>query len=92
MVLPKEVEHWSLTTIREKLIKIGAKVVSNCRYVTFQMAEVAVSHYLLRRILRQIDVGNHHQRPGDRETTCPPHLLGNTRNLFCLRFFNELVD
>ena len=25
--LPKEVEHWSLTTLREKLVKIGAKVV-----------------------------------------------------------------
>jgi hypothetical protein len=29
--------------VREKLIKIGAKVVSHGRYVTFQMAEVAVS-------------------------------------------------
>ncbi len=27
LALPKEVEHWSLTTLREKLIKIGAKVV-----------------------------------------------------------------
>jgi hypothetical protein len=24
--LPEAVEHWSLTTLREKLIKIGAKV------------------------------------------------------------------
>jgi hypothetical protein len=29
-----------LTTLREKLVKIGAKVVSHARYVTFQMAEV----------------------------------------------------
>ncbi|MEE1569636.1 MAG: IS1380 family transposase, partial [Alphaproteobacteria bacterium] len=33
LALPKEVEHWSLTTIREKLVKIGAKVVSHGRYV-----------------------------------------------------------
>jgi hypothetical protein len=26
--------------VRENLIKIGAKVVSHARYVTFQMAEV----------------------------------------------------
>ncbi len=32
---PKEVEHWSLTTLREKLIKIGAKVVRHGRYVRF---------------------------------------------------------
>jgi hypothetical protein len=52
---PKEVEHWSLTTLREKLIKIGAKVVRHGRYVTFQMAEVAVPRDLFRKILRLID-------------------------------------
>src|SRR4051794_9271010 len=31
--------HWSLTSLKEKLIKIGAKVVSHGRYVAFQMAE-----------------------------------------------------
>jgi hypothetical protein len=41
--LPKEVEHWSLTTIRENLVKIGAKIVAHGRYVTFHMAEVAVA-------------------------------------------------
>jgi hypothetical protein len=34
-------EDWSLTTLKEKLIKIGAKVVSHGRYVAFQMAEVS---------------------------------------------------
>jgi hypothetical protein len=42
LALPKDVEHWSLTTLREKLVKIGAKVVAHGRYVTFQLAEVAV--------------------------------------------------
>lgn len=55
LVLPKEVEHWSLTTIREKLVKIGAKVVAHGRYVTFQMAEVAVPRDLFRDILERID-------------------------------------
>ena len=40
--IPKTAEPWSLTSLREKLIKIGAKVVSHGRYVIFQMAEVAV--------------------------------------------------
>ena len=53
--LPKEVEHWSLTTLREKLVKIGAKVVSHGRYVTFQLAEVAVPRELFRVVLRLID-------------------------------------
>jgi hypothetical protein len=55
LLLPQEVEHWSLTTLREKLIKIGAKVVRHGRYVTFQMAEVAIPRALFAKILRQID-------------------------------------
>ena len=40
--MPKTAQPWSLTSLREKLIKIGAKVVSHGRYVTFQIAEVTV--------------------------------------------------
>jgi hypothetical protein len=53
--VPGEVKHLSLTTLREKLIKIGAKIVRHGRYVTFQMAEVAVPPDLFREILRRID-------------------------------------
>ena len=42
LALPDAVEQWSLTSLREKLIKIGAKIVRHGRYVTFQMAEVAI--------------------------------------------------
>ncbi len=55
LALPKDVEHWSLTTLREKLIKIGAKVVRHGRYITFQMAEVAVPRPLFAEILHLID-------------------------------------
>ncbi len=48
------IEHWLLTTLRKKLVKIGAKVVSDDRYVAFQMAEVAVPRMLLAEILRRI--------------------------------------
>jgi hypothetical protein len=37
LAIPKAVERWSLTSLREKLVKIGAKVVSHGRYVTFHM-------------------------------------------------------
>ncbi len=55
LALPDEVEHWSMTTLREKLIKIGAKVVKHSRYVTFQLAEVAIPRTLFAEILRLID-------------------------------------
>jgi len=51
----KIVEHWSLTTPREKPIKIGAKVVRHGRYITFQLAEVAIPRSLFANILRLID-------------------------------------
>lgn len=54
LALPKEIKHWSLTTLREKLVKIGAKVVSSSRYVTFQMAEVAITERLFSLILSRI--------------------------------------
>ena len=54
-VLPQAVGHWTLTTLREKLIKIGAKVVRHARKVVFQMAEVAVPRELLfQTILERI--------------------------------------
>jgi hypothetical protein len=54
-VLPRSVSHWTLTTLREKLIKIGAKVVTHARRVIFQVAEVAVPRELFRSILKAID-------------------------------------
>jgi hypothetical protein len=55
LVLPDQVAHWSLTTLREKLVKIGARNVRHGRYVVFQLAEVAVPRALFAEILRRID-------------------------------------
>ncbi len=55
LALPDEVEHWPMTTLREKPIEIGANVVRHGRYVTFQLAEVAIPRRLLAAILRLID-------------------------------------
>ncbi len=52
LALPKEVEHWSLTTLREQLVRIGAKVVSHGRYVTFQLA------FQWRTCLQNLAIGN----------------------------------
>ena len=52
--LPKEVSHWSLRSVQLKLIKIGAKVVSHSRRMTFQCAEVAVSEVLFADLLDRV--------------------------------------
>ena len=54
LAMPRAVEPWSLTSLRERLIKIGAKVTSRGRYVTFQMAEVAVPRQIFADILSLI--------------------------------------
>jgi hypothetical protein len=54
LTLARSGEHWSLTTLREKLIKNGGKDVTHSRYVIFQMAEVAVPQWLFRAILERI--------------------------------------
>jgi hypothetical protein len=51
LALPDEIECWSLTALREQVVKIGAKVITHAGYTVFQMAEVAVPRDLFRRIL-----------------------------------------
>jgi hypothetical protein len=55
LALPDEVAQWSLTTLRERLVKIGARIVRHGRYVVFQLAEVAVPRALFAEVLRRID-------------------------------------
>jgi Transposase DDE domain group 1 len=54
LATPEPIKDWSLTSLKEKLIKIGAKVVRHGRYIAFQMAEVAISRNLFADILRLI--------------------------------------
>jgi hypothetical protein len=49
------IERWSLTTLGEKVVKIGAKIIAHLRYTVFQMAEVAVPQDLFHCILDRID-------------------------------------
>jgi hypothetical protein len=51
LATPEPIKDWSLTSLKEKLVKIGAKVVSHGRYVAFQMAEVAIPRNLFAEIL-----------------------------------------
>ena len=54
LATPEAIKDWSLTSLREKLIKIGAKVVSHGRYVMFQMAEVSISRDMFAELLQRI--------------------------------------
>jgi hypothetical protein len=54
LVLPKPIQGWTLTTLREKLLQSGAKVVAHAKDVLFQLAAVAVPRQLVARILQRI--------------------------------------
>jgi hypothetical protein len=54
LALPVEVEQWSMTTLRDRLVKIGAKIVRHGRSITFQMAEAMVPRALFQTILSAI--------------------------------------
>jgi len=54
LVLPKPIQSWTLTTMREKVVKIGAKVVSHAKYLVFQLAEVSVPRPLFTAIVKRI--------------------------------------
>jgi hypothetical protein len=51
LALPRSAQTWSLITLRENLIEIGANAVHHARAVTFQMAEVAIPRDLFAEIL-----------------------------------------
>ena len=54
LALPAEVAQWSLSALRDRLVKIGAKIVRHGRSITFQMAEVMVPRALFQKILAAI--------------------------------------
>jgi hypothetical protein len=54
LATPEPIKDWSLTSLKERLMKIGAKVVSHGRDIAFQMAEVAIPRNLFTDILRLI--------------------------------------
>ena len=54
LALPPEMARWSLTALREKLVKIVARLTRHARRLILQMAEIAVSRDLFAQILSRI--------------------------------------
>jgi hypothetical protein len=53
--MPKEIETWSLTSLRERLIKTGTRLVRHGRYAIFQMAAAAPPKEVFAGILGLIN-------------------------------------
>jgi hypothetical protein len=82
MATPEAIKDWSLSSLKEKLIKIGAKVISHGRGIAFQMAEVAIPRQRVQEILRLVQSCGR-SRPRQHETgpwSCVQrHLTGGLR-------------
>ena len=55
LATPSEIETWSLTSLRERLIKTGTRLVRHGRYAIFQMAEAALPRQVFAGILGLIN-------------------------------------
>ena len=55
LATPEEIETWSLTSLRERLIKTGTRLVCHGRYAIFQMAAAALPKEVFAGILGLIN-------------------------------------
>ena len=55
LATPEAIERWSLTSLRERLIKTGARLVRHGRYAVFQMAEAALPRAVFAGIIGLIN-------------------------------------
>jgi Transposase DDE domain group 1 len=83
LAAPEPIKDWSLTSLKEKLIKIGAKVVSHGRYVVFQMAEIAIPRQMFQEILRLIAELRPHHPPQHEAFDC--HAFKRNRREECVQ-------
>jgi hypothetical protein len=54
LATPEPIKEWSLSSLKERLIKIGPMVISHGRSIAFQLAEVVIPRQMFQEILRLI--------------------------------------
>jgi hypothetical protein len=52
---PELIERWSLTSLRERLIETGARLVHHARYAVFQFAKAALPRKVFASVLGLIN-------------------------------------
>ena len=54
LVLPKRIDHWSLTSVQQRLVKTGGRVVKHARYYWLLLAEGHLTRHLFGAMARRI--------------------------------------
>jgi hypothetical protein len=55
LVLPKKIENWSLTSLQQRLVKTGGRLVKHARYYWLVLAESHLTRRLFGSMVRRID-------------------------------------
>ena len=54
LVLPRRIDHWSLTSVQQRLVKTGGRVVKHARYYWLLLAEGHLTRHLFGAMARRI--------------------------------------
>jgi hypothetical protein len=72
-VLPKKIENWSLTSLQQRLVRTGGRLIKHARHSWLMLAESHLTRRLFGSLARRIDapavatgqrVGNDTAKPG----------------------------
>jgi hypothetical protein len=55
LVLPRKIENWSLTSLQQRPVKTGGRLVKRARYYWLMLAESHLTRRLFGSIVRRID-------------------------------------
>lgn len=55
MVLPRNIENWSLTSLQQRLVKTGGRLIKHARYYWLMLAESHLTRRLFASMIRRID-------------------------------------
>jgi len=56
LVLPKRIDKWSLTSLQQRLVKTGGRLVKHARYYWLLLAESHLTRRLFGAMLRRIEL------------------------------------
>jgi hypothetical protein len=56
LALPKRIENWSLTSLQQRLVKTGGRLVKHARYYWLLLAESHLTRRLFASMVRRIEV------------------------------------
>ena len=55
LVLPKKIENWSLTSLQQRLVKTGGRLIKHARYYWLLLAESHLTRRLFGSMLRRME-------------------------------------